>query len=606
MPSHGLVKKRRIPDDSSDEEEEAKRKEAAEAARREEDSSDEELFTDKGPSTPHSMKLMSAIESSQAATSSGAAALDAATTKSKLPKKRRVSAQGGAYVSLDLATPTQPGSAILLASVGVGAVESTKLGAEGTGSAEAEAAGTPLPLEGGAEAPPGQPEQVLGHPSPMAPMQPASTVRPSAAEVGAGEVESAKLGGEVTGSAEAEAEGTPLPLEGGAEAPPGQPEQVGHPSPMPPMQPASTVRPSAAEVGAGEVESAKLGGEVTGSAEAEAEGTPLPLEGGAEAPPGQPEQVGHPSPMPPMQPASTVRPSAAEVGAGEVESAKLGGEVTGSAEAEAAGTPLPLEGGAEAPPGQPEQVGHPSPMPPMQPASTVRPSAAEVGAGEVESAKLGGEVTGSAEAEAEGTPLPLEGGAEAPPGEPEQVGHPSPMPPLQPGWSIRPPAAEVGSGVVESAKLGGEVTGSAEAGSAEAEAAGTPLPLEGGAEAPPGEPEQVGHPSPMAPMQPASTVRPSTAEVGSGVVESAKLGGGSTKAATEVAKNATGTYPLLGGEHLLKSQSVTPPLSPCRVPPPSPPMPISPPLARAPHYPFLCRTLMHLTTKLQVVFVVGP
>ena len=85
MPSHGLVKKRRIPDDSSDEEEEAKRKEAA---RREEDSSDEELFTDKGPSTPHSMKLMSAIESSQAATSSGAAALDAATTKSKLPKKR--------------------------------------------------------------------------------------------------------------------------------------------------------------------------------------------------------------------------------------------------------------------------------------------------------------------------------------------------------------------------------------------------------------------------------------------------------------------------------------------------------------------------------------
>ena len=81
MPSHGLVKKRRIQDDSSSSEEEAKRKEAAEAARREEDSSDEELFTDKGPSTPHSMKLMSAIESSQAATSSGAAALDAATTR---------------------------------------------------------------------------------------------------------------------------------------------------------------------------------------------------------------------------------------------------------------------------------------------------------------------------------------------------------------------------------------------------------------------------------------------------------------------------------------------------------------------------------------------
>ena len=337
MPSHGLVKKRRIPADSSDEEEDKRREDAA---RPPSDSSDEELFTDKDPSTPHSMKLMSAIESSQAATSSGAAALDAATTKGKLPrKKRRVSAQGGASDPLDLATPTQPGSAILLASVGVGAVESTKLGAEGTGSAEAEAAGNPLPLEGGAEAPPGEPEQVVGHPSPMAPMQPASTVRPSAAEVGAGVVESAKLGGEVTGSAEAEAEGNPLPLEGGAEAPPGEPEQVGHPSPMPPMQPASTVRPSAAEVGAGEVESAKLGGEVTGSAEAEAAGNPLPLEGGAEAPPGEPEQVGHPSPMPPMQPASTVRPSAAEVGAGVVESAKLGGEVTGSAEAEAAGNP---------------------------------------------------------------------------------------------------------------------------------------------------------------------------------------------------------------------------------------------------------------------------
>jgi hypothetical protein len=96
----------------------------------------------------------------------------------------------------------------------------------------------------------------------------------------------------------------------------------------------------------------------------------------------------------------------------------------------------------------------------------------------------------------------------------------------------------------------------------------------------------------MPPMQPPSTVHPPAAEVGAGEVESTKLGGEISKstkvvwhslpkAATEVAKNAAGTYPLLGGEHLLKSQSVTPPLSPCR-------------------------TLMHLTTKLQVVFVAGP
>ena len=147
-----LVKKRVITSDSSDEEEDKRREDAARLSKV--DFSDEELFADKDPSTPHSMKLMSAIESSQAAPSSGAA-LEAATTKGKLQrKKRRVVAQRGASAPLDLATPTQPASAILLASVGVGAVESTKLGAEGTGSAEAEAAGNPLPLEG-AEAPPG-------------------------------------------------------------------------------------------------------------------------------------------------------------------------------------------------------------------------------------------------------------------------------------------------------------------------------------------------------------------------------------------------------------------------------------------------------------------
>ena len=55
-----LVKKRRIPADSSDGEEDKRREDAARLSVV--DSSDEELFTEKDPSTPHSMKLHHHLE----------------------------------------------------------------------------------------------------------------------------------------------------------------------------------------------------------------------------------------------------------------------------------------------------------------------------------------------------------------------------------------------------------------------------------------------------------------------------------------------------------------------------------------------------------------